>query len=110
MSRYRVANAAKADLAEIWVFIAKDSVRAADRIQKRILSRFPLLAARPSMGRIRPELLPDLRSFAVGKYLIFFRLTDDGIEVYRILHGARDLPSILADDVDGHDDRPRHQQ
>jgi toxin ParE1/3/4 len=47
------------------------------------------------MGRVRDELVPSLRSFPVGKYVIFYRPIENGIEIARILHGARDLPSIF---------------
>jgi toxin ParE1/3/4 len=33
-------------------------------------------------------------------YLIFYRPTDGGIEVIRVLHAARDISSILAEEGD----------
>jgi toxin ParE1/3/4 len=47
------------------------------------------------MGRIRSDLLPNLRSFPVGNYVIFYFPADDGIEVIRILHGARDIQQLF---------------
>jgi toxin ParE1/3/4 len=47
------------------------------------------------MGREREELSARLRSFAVGNYVIFYRPAKDGIEVVRILHGARDFPPLF---------------
>jgi len=47
------------------------------------------------MGRVRDELAPSLRSFPVGRYVIFYRLIKNGIEITRILHGARDLKSAF---------------
>jgi toxin ParE1/3/4 len=32
-----------------------------------------------------------LRSFPVGEYLIFYRPLSDGIELARIMHGARNI-------------------
>jgi toxin ParE1/3/4 len=29
----------------------------------------------------------------VGNYLIFYRPISDGIEIVRVLHGARDIPT-----------------
>ncbi len=49
----------------------------------------------PYMGRQREELAARLRSFPVGSYVIFYRPIDDGIEVARILHGARDFPPLF---------------
>lgn len=54
-----------------------------------------MLAATPKAGRSRPELEPSMRSFVVGNYLVFYRVCPDGIEVARVLHGHRDLQSLL---------------
>ena len=95
MSQYRVSDAASADLEEIWLFIAQDDPDAADSFIRTIVYRFPKLASMPHMGRPRNELMPRLRSFPVGSYLVFFQPMDDGIEVVRVLHGARDLPAVF---------------
>ena len=50
-----------------------------------------MLADAPFAGRPRPERARGVRSFAVGNYLIFYRPVADGIEVARILHGARNI-------------------
>jgi toxin ParE1/3/4 len=47
------------------------------------------------MGRSRPELAPDLRSFPVGSYLIFYQPLDDGIEIIRIISAARDVDALF---------------
>jgi toxin ParE1/3/4 len=47
------------------------------------------------MGKRRDELVTNVRSFPVGNYLIFYRPVNQGIEVLRVLHGARDIPSIF---------------
>ncbi len=53
------------------------------------------LARMPEMGRAREELAPGLRSLNAGNYLIFYRPADDGMQVIRIAHGSRDLPSLF---------------
>jgi toxin ParE1/3/4 len=53
-----------------------------------------LIASRPKMGRERPDLKPNIRSFGVMSWTIFYRLDDDFVEVVRVLHSARDLDSI----------------
>jgi toxin ParE1/3/4 len=47
------------------------------------------------MGRERNDIAPGLRSFPVGKYLIFYRLIDEGLEIVRVLHGARNIENLL---------------
>jgi toxin ParE1/3/4 len=83
------------DLADIWSYIAEDSVTNADRFAVRIDKAFRLVARRPGIGRARPELYPDLRSFVIGKYVVFYLPLKDGIDVIRILHGARDIETVF---------------
>jgi toxin ParE1/3/4 len=83
------------DLAEIWDFIAQDNIDAADRVCDDIEQKCQALAQAPGIGRARDELAPSLRSFPVGKYIIFYRFIVDAVEITRILHGARDLRSIF---------------
>jgi len=91
---------AVADLAEIWAYIAEDSVRQANAFATRIDGELRLLSRQPRMGRERPELLPNLRSFPVGKYVIFYLPRPRGIEVVRVLHGARDLKLFFELEID----------
>jgi toxin ParE1/3/4 len=86
------------DLADIWAFIAEDSVKHADRFAAFIDSQFRALARQPHMGRSRPELATDFRSFPVGRYVIFYVPIRKGVEIVRVLHGARDVESVLQDD------------
>ncbi|HYG36287.1 MAG TPA: type II toxin-antitoxin system RelE/ParE family toxin [Clostridia bacterium] len=95
MSQYRVSDAARADLEEIWLFIAQDNIEAADQFIRTIVSRFPRLACMPYLGRKREELAPRLRSIPVANYVIFYRPFEDGVEIVRIIHGARDLPPLF---------------
>lgn len=95
MNQYRVSEDARKDLNEIWLYIAEDDEVGADRFIQALVSRFPLLASHPEMGRERKELSGDLRSHAFGNYIIFYRLTQSGIEIARVLHGARDLPPMF---------------
>jgi toxin ParE1/3/4 len=91
---------AAADLAEIWAYIADDSVRHADAFAARIHREFRTLARQPMMGRERPELLASLRSFPVERYIIFYLPRLRGIEVVRVLHGARDLKPFFEPEID----------
>jgi toxin ParE1/3/4 len=95
MSQYRVSDVARSDLETIWLFIAQDNPEAADRFIQVVISRFPMLATVPKMGRQRDELSAHLRSFPVGSYVIFYRLMENGVEIGRVLHGARDFPPLF---------------
>jgi toxin ParE1/3/4 len=95
MSAVVVRPRALADLAEIWAFIADDSPDQADAFVDLVDSKFQALSRRPGLGRRRPELSSDIRSFAVGRYVVFYLPLYRGIEVVRVLHGARDMESIF---------------
>jgi toxin ParE1/3/4 len=95
MNQLRVADLARSDLDEIWFYIAGDNPEVADKFIRAIVSRFPMLASMPEMGRLRKELAPELRSFSVKNYVVFYRVIENGVEIIRVLHGARDLPPIF---------------
>lgn len=95
MNQYRVSDAARSDLDEIWFYIAQDNPAAADRFIRALVSRFPTLASMPQVGRQREELSSRLRSFPVGNYIIFYRPIENGVEIARVLHGARDFPPLF---------------
>ncbi len=86
---------AEADILEIWDYIAADSLAAADRWIDHLDEQFRVLATQPMMGRARDELAPRVRSFPFGRYVVFYVPLDDGIDVVRVLHGARDIDAVL---------------
>lgn len=79
------------DYLEIWLYIARDSPDAADRLVEQFDRHLDLLARTPLMGRSEEEFSTSLRSFPVGNYLIFYTPIEDGIELVRVLHGARNI-------------------
>jgi toxin ParE1/3/4 len=86
---------AEEDLIDIWVNIARDNKKAADSLLDRIDSVCRSLAAFPELGPARPDLAPDFRYMIVGRYLILYRIIVEGVEIVRVLHGARHLPDML---------------
>jgi len=86
---------AERDLLEIWTYIARDNPSAADRFLDLIGEKCDLLAASPEMGRRREDLAPSLRSFPVGRYVIFYRPGERGIQVVRVLSAYRDIAALF---------------
>lgn len=89
---------AQDDIAEIWGYIAEDSEQQADAFVDRLDAKFQLLARQPRLGHIREELAPGLRSFPVGRYVIFYETVPDGIAIVRVLHSARDIDAQFSGD------------
>jgi toxin ParE1/3/4 len=96
MARLTITALARTDLQEIHSHIAKDKPEAARRFVERLRSKARQLAESPGMGRSRREdLRPDLFSFPVGQYVLFYREQPDGIVLVRVIHGSRDLPALF---------------
>ena len=95
MSKIIIAPEAQKDLNEVLGYIAQDNPKAAAETLFRIEDDFLLLASNPKMGVLRSDLFKNLRAFPVGNYIIFYREIPAGIEVARVLHGARDVSTIL---------------
>ena len=94
---------ARRDLVEHYVHIGLDSVAAADRFIEAVESTFATLAEFPNMGRAWSSRRPRLRGLRVSpvvgfhNVLIFYRPVPKGIEMVRVLHGARDLKRTLSE-------------
>jgi toxin ParE1/3/4 len=88
----------ESDLEEIWWYIAQDNLDGADQLLAKLEARLSMLANTPYMGSKRDEIFPNLRSSPVGNYLIFYYPLSDGIEILRVLHGARDIAAVLLDE------------
>jgi len=104
MAKFILAPDVEVELMVIADRIAEDNPEAADRFIEAAYETFSKLAQVPGMGRprrFRHSRLRDLRSFRVSgfdDYLIFYSpIPDgpDGIEVYHVYHGARDLERLF---------------
>lgn len=89
---------AAADITDIWDHIAEDNLDQADRWVNKLDEKFRLIATQPLMSRAREELAADLRSFAFGRYVVFYAPVDDGIDVVRVLHSVRDVDAAFGDE------------
>lgn len=93
-AHYDLSPEADSDLGDIADAIADRDVDAARRYINGLFDRFQLLAEFPHLGRARDEA-PALHSFAHNHHMIFYRRIDGGVEIARVLHGARDLAAIF---------------
>ena len=82
------------DLLEIWLYIGRDNVRAADRLLARIEESCSKLVDYPAIGPARDDIGPGIRMLSVGRYLILYRQRRDRVEIVRVVHGARDVSNL----------------
>ena len=92
---YRLARRARADVLDIWRYIAADSESAADRFIDLLTRRFSLLGENPYAGRSRDDLRHGYRSFSVGEYVILYQIGDPGVQILHVVHGRRDIKALL---------------
>jgi toxin ParE1/3/4 len=91
------------DLAEISEYIARDRPASAHRFLFAADETFAWLAKHPKVGmrcEFENPLAADVRCWRVKgfkNYLIFYRRITRGIQVIRILHGARDIAALFED-------------
>jgi toxin ParE1/3/4 len=101
MNRKLVINVeARRDVVEQFLYLAERSEAAAERFWSATESTFQKLALQPRGEWLRfPEAeLQHLRLWHVDgfhNHLIFYRDVDNVIEIFRVLHGARDWQNIL---------------
>lgn len=96
MARVRRWSRANRDLTSIVRHIARDNPAAAHRWLTSIEELFCRLAAQPEMSAVcETRRFGLIRRHSFGNYVIYYRPIDDGIDVLRVLHGARDQGPLL---------------
>jgi plasmid stabilization system protein ParE len=99
MSSYVLAPLARADLFEIWCYIAADKEDAADRVESAIRDACSFVASSPKSGSVRPGApLRGLRFWTVTRYTnytIVYRSETTPLEIIPVLHGKRNFRRVL---------------
>lgn len=85
---------AKQDLLDIWLWIARDNAGLADAVLDRIEQRASKLSQHREIGAARPEIGEGARGLVVERWLVLYRLVDGGVQIVRVVDGARDLARI----------------
>ena len=96
MSDYLLTPLAEDDLLDIARYIANDSPESASRVLNELHQAMTRLARRPFIGHRRPDLAAEpYRFWPVSSYLIIYRPDTTPLRIIRVLHGARDVRSLL---------------
>ena len=95
MARVTFSPKSRQDLVGIGDYIAKDSRANARRFVEKLIEQCQRIGSAPMGYPSREDLATDLRIAPLGKYVIFFRVVDEAVRIERVLHGSRDLPSVL---------------
>ena len=87
----------KEDLFQIWSYIASDSVARADAFLAELEGKFRLLSDSPFIGVQKLPNFPRVHVFPYKSYLIVYEPSEQpgGVDLIRLLHGARDWRRLL---------------
>lgn len=87
------------DLFDIWDYVCATSTMAnADRQLHDIDHACSPLRGWPEFGKSRDDVREGLRSLRAGRYVIFYRVMNEVIEIVRVLDERRDIDTIFPDD------------
>ena len=99
MSVYALTPLAKADLFDIWRYIADDSEDAADRVEQAIYDACARVAQAPKRGHSRPDLTSrSLRFWTLTRYpnyTVVYRPETVPVQVVAVLHAKRNIQHLL---------------
>jgi toxin ParE1/3/4 len=97
--------AAKLDVLEIAAYIGEHSPRTARRFTAAVRESISQLAQWPQIGALLdlddPQFAGVRRWPVIGfpNHFIFYRFSSEGIDVIRILQGAREIQAALTDEM-----------
>jgi toxin ParE1/3/4 len=96
MPEYRLSPAAELDLEDIWTYTIEHwGAAQADLYTNLLIAAFAELAQSPTIAPACDHIRPGYRRRHVERHVIYFRITDYGIAVIRILHDRMDAPRHL---------------
>jgi plasmid stabilization system protein ParE len=99
MSGYVLMRLAKADIFDIWSYIADDNEEAADRVEQAIYDACAFVAEAPARGHSRPDItIRSLRFWTRTRYpnySVVYRPETSPLEIVAVMQGKRNLRRTL---------------
>lgn len=101
MAKYKIEflQSAIDDLEEIVLYIAKDSPKSAMEFHDKVIESALRLEEFPNLGRLVPDKKlkeSGFRLIVIGKYLLFYKIYGEEINILRVLRGDRNYPVLFS--------------
>lgn len=91
MAEYRLSPAAESDVEGIWRYTRKQwGIEQAQRYTDTLTAAFQELADAPEAAPACDYIRRGYRRRRIARHIVYFRRTDYGIEVVRVLHDRMD--------------------
>lgn len=95
---YKISKKAVSDLEEIWLYtVEKWSTDQADRYYNLIIDEINYICKNSDAGKSMEHVRKGYRASKVKSHLIFYKISNDIIEIVRILHERMDIENRLKD-------------
>ena len=88
------------DLKNILNYFFERNVDAGENFANTFERKCQKIANFPNMGRSYAELSPVLRGIPIDGYIIFYTVTEESIEIVRVVSGSRDLNNVFSESDD----------
>ena len=86
-AEYRLAPKARDDMEAVWLYsLAQWGARQTERYIDDLTKTFTFLAATPKAGTLCEYIRPGYRRYPVIRHVVYYRMTEYGIEIMRVLH------------------------
>ena len=100
MPKLRINPLATEDLIEIKNYITREleNPTAAINVVRKIIDSYEKLKEFPMMGAdlsVKVNIKTDFRYLVSGNYIVFYRVDNEYVSIYRILYAGRDYLRIL---------------
>jgi toxin ParE1/3/4 len=98
---YAISRKATEDLEQIWVYTYFQwSEQQADKYYNSLIEKIEFLAKNVFAGHKIDYIIEGYRCYAAMQHLIFYTvLSDETINIIRILHKKMDIPNRLLEDI-----------
>ena len=91
-----ISPEASQDLDKIFDYFASNNIEAGERFVIAFEKKCEKLLQFPNMGRSYQDIEPSLRGIPLGNYIIFYRFTDNSVEIVRVVSGYRNFEDLFA--------------
>ena len=98
MRKLQITVSASKDLEAITDYFLAQSVDAGDRFVKMFGQKSSYLARFPFIGKSYGYLRPNLRGLSLMGYIALYQVSDESIEIIRVVSGYRNLDKLFSDD------------
>ncbi|MFO2466550.1 type II toxin-antitoxin system RelE/ParE family toxin [Pseudomonas sp. 15FMM2] len=96
MAEYRLAPAAERDLEVIWAYTVQQwNVEQAHRYIDLLTATFAALVQSPKTAQACDRIRVGYRCSRVERHMVYFRITEYGIAIIRVLHDRMDALRYL---------------